>query len=85
VDNRELKGLKEVIMITCNPSVLVLVFAGSGPLLIQTYRRIELTMFMLKHRAGMIPQTKITWANAVNLHFNGRKETINFDQKIKAI
>ena len=34
VDCRELKGLKEIIMIKCNPSVVVLVFAGTGPLLI---------------------------------------------------
>jgi hypothetical protein len=72
-------------MIKCNPSVVVLVFAGTGPLLIQTYRRPELTVFMLTQREGMVPKTKITWANSVNLHFSGRKETINFDQKVKAI
>ena len=40
VDNRELKGLKEIIMITCNPSVVVLVFAGTA--LMQTGRAIEI-------------------------------------------
>ena len=66
-----------------NPSFFALVFSQGPPLILETFRRIELVMFILSQRERKEPQPKIS--NGRNIRFHkpdGTTETIEFERMI---
>ena len=54
-----LKDLSDVILIKTNPCIFTLNFKVGAPLLFQTFRRTELTVFLLTQRENMKLKTNI--------------------------
>lgn len=65
---REISG---IILIKTNPSIFSISFKNQFPLLLQTFRRTELVIYLLTQRENMKLKTSVVRANGLNLKAKG--------------
>ena len=82
MSRHSVRELLQVILIKTNPCVFVLCFKNGPPLLLQSYRRTELVIFLLTQREGMHPKTVVARSQGLKLFFNGIEKTLFFDKLI---
>jgi len=70
----KVKDLNSVILIKTNPSVFTLNFTQSAPILLQTFKRTELVVFLLTQRENLGKKTNIFRSQGLKITMKSGKQ-----------
>ncbi len=71
IQKSPIRDMSGIILIKTNPSIFSISFKNGPPLLLQTFRRTELVIYLLTQRENMKLKTNVVRANGMNLKVNG--------------
>ena len=81
IQKSSIRGMTGIILIKTNPSIFSISFKNELPLLLQTFRRTELVIYLLTQRENMKLKTNVVRANGLNLKAKGNKnQKVFFDK-----
>ena len=82
----ELKDLSEIILVKANPSIFALSFSsGQAPLILQSFRRAELMIFVLSQREKTPVKPKIVIGDALKVKLrSGKTVLMEFDKAVQS-
>lgn len=78
--------LREIILVKANPCFFALSYSnGSPPLVLQSFRRAELMIYILSQRERTFPKPKIVVGDALRVFLkSGRTKLLEFDKVLKS-
>ena len=76
--------LSEIILVKANPCFFALSFLhGLAPLILQSFRRSELMIYILSQRERSIPKPKVVIGDAIKLLLkSGKTKVLEFDKAL---
>ena len=82
----DIKDLREIILVKANPCFFALSYSnGSPPLVLQSFRRAELMIYILSQRERTFPKPKIVVGDALRVFLkSGRTKLLEFDKVLKS-
>ena len=80
----DLPKLRQIIMIKTNPCIFALSFGGlSTPLLLQSFRRSELIMFLLSQVKSNVPKVVVTRSSGIRIFLQDKSSKQTIQKVIK--
>ena len=82
----EIKDLFEIILVKANPCFFALSFShGLPPLVLQSFRRSELMIFVLSNCQNMNPKPRVVIGDMVKIYLkSGRMKVLEFDKALQS-
>ena len=79
----EIKFLTEIILVKANPCFFALSFSNGPPLVLESFRRAELMVYVLSQRQNTNPKPKVAVGDAIKIYLSsGRMKMLEFDKAL---
>ena len=81
----EVKYITEIILVKANPCFFAISFENAPPLVLESFRRAELMVYVLSQRQNTNPKPKVLVGDAIRVYMkSGLMRMLEFDKAVQS-